>query len=240
MLDASGSLTLQLGEVDGNIAERAGKAGLQQLTADGEVRGRHVPGSLTDLGEQCQPARRRLRGLQWHLGRPLVGLGQRLALRSRFPSIDDGAIGVDVVLAQLEQACRELIEFRHEAGEDLPVLLLLCLLRAELRHHAHERRAHRGPQRSGAPTSWDGARRRQSLEVVADRLVSDGGHSADHTRFSRIWSMRNAGSTMASLMTPTAASSGIVPTISEASTSTPRRFASSRITLKTFQMFVTR
>src|SRR2546425_157109 len=41
--------------------------------------------------------------------------------------------------------------------------------------------------------------------------------------------MRKAGSCTASLMTPTAASSGMVPTISDASTSTPRRIAGRRI-----------
>src|SRR6202022_2226020 len=155
-------------------------------------------------------------------------------------SLDHGPVGGDVILAELEQARGELIEFRHQAGEHRAVLLRFRLPGTELCHHAHQRRAQGSRQRGGTSPAGHRRGRCQGRKVLANGLVSHRRHSAVHTRFSRIWSMRNAGSTTASLITPTAAASGTVPTISDASTSTPRRFASSRITVKTFQMFVTR
>src|SRR2546427_5927652 len=161
-------------------------------------------------------------------------------MRATACSVDRGPVGVDVLLAQLEQAGGELIEFRHKIAETLAVLRGFRLPGAELGHHAHQRGTHGRRQSGRASPAGHGCGRCQRLEVVAQGLVSDRCHSAVQTRFSRIWSMRKAGSTTASLITPTAAASGTVPTISEASTSTPRRFASSRIAVKTFQMLVTR
>ena len=84
--------------------------GLQELAANRQVRGCHLPGASADLCGKRQAFVDRFSGLQGNFGGTLIGLFDLGRRRAGLSGLDDLLIRLDIFLAQIGESIAERVE----------------------------------------------------------------------------------------------------------------------------------